>query len=111
MWQSMKICLVMGDQCHWLPVRQQEGETSLQVRENKDAVSWEGSPGLPRFQGANIGGNSEKHCLVQDHLTVSSEAVSSAQEPPFSQSHALPRGGGSQDSSWYRHAELTDAAT
>lgn len=83
----MKRCLVIGDQCHWLPVREQEEKTGLQVKENKDARSWEGSPRLLRFQGANIGGNSEEHRLVQDHLTVSVRVVSSAQETPFSQSH------------------------
>lgn len=92
MWQSMKIRLVMGDQCHWLPVRQQEGEASLQVRENEDAGSWKGSPGLPWFQGANIGRNSEKHCLVQDHLAVSSGAISSAQETPFFPVSRSPQG-------------------
>jgi len=45
----------MGDQCHWLPVREQEVKTGLQAKENKDAGSWEGNSRLPRFQGANIG--------------------------------------------------------
>lgn len=112
MWQSMKRCLRMGDQCHWLPVREKEEKTGLQVKENEDTGSWEGSPGLPWFQGANIGGNSEECRLVQDHLIVSTGAVSSAQETPFSQSHlSSTPGGGSQDASWYRWAELMDAAS
>lgn len=74
----MKRYLMMGDQCHWLPMREQEEKTGLQVKENKNAGSWVGSPGLPRFQ---------EQILGEDHLTVSTRAVSSAQETPFSQSH------------------------
>lgn len=55
MWQSIKTCLLMGDQCHWLPVREQKGTTRLHIKQNKDAGSWEGSAGLPSFQGI-IGG-------------------------------------------------------
>lgn len=57
------------------------GETGLQVKQNKDAGSCEGSAGLPWFQG-NTGGT-QHHCWVQDHLTTSAGAISSAQETLF----------------------------
>lgn len=53
----MKRCLMMGNYCHWPPVRKLEGKTGLQIKENKDASSWEGSPGLTQISGANTGEN------------------------------------------------------
>lgn len=47
-----------------------EGNTGLQAKENKDASSWEGSPGLTQLSGANTGGNSDERHLIQDHHTT-----------------------------------------
>lgn len=60
------------------------GKTGLQAKGNKDASSWEGSPGLTQLSGANTGGNSEECHLMQDHHTPSTEAISSSQKTCFS---------------------------
>lgn len=73
---------MMGDYCHWLPVRKLEGKTGLQAKENKDASSWEGSPGLTQLTVANTGGNPGECHLMQDHHTT--EAISYSQKIPFS---------------------------
>lgn len=78
----MKRCLMMGNYCHWLPVRKLVGKTGLQTKENKDASSWEDSPGLTQLSGANTGGNSHESHLMQDHHTT--EAISYSQKTPFS---------------------------
>lgn len=73
---------MMGDYCHWLPVRTLERKIGLQTKQNKNVSSWECSPGLTQLSGANTGGHSDECHLMQDHHTR--KAISSSQKTPFS---------------------------
>lgn len=111
MWQSVKRCLVMGDQCHWLPVREQEEKQTSRLKKIKMQVPGKAAQGCPDFR-EQILGETLKSIVRWKTTSLQVQGPSPLRKPLFpSLTHALPKGVGSQDSSWYRCAEFMDVAT